>query len=469
MEWSLDDLDLRSICKDILINIWVIILAAAAAYFGITGYYSLQYVPEYTSGATLAVTMRGNNGGNYSSLYMTKEMAGIFSEVFQSEALRGKIADDLGMDSIEGTISIQLIEETNLMNLNVVSDSPQNAYKIILSALDNYETVSDYLFSNAKLDMLKEPSIPYGPSNPQNISRIRKLGMLGAAGLTGGLIALLSFLRPTVKNPKNAKRQLDGRILGTIPFIRKYRTKKEWIRELFHLKLNQSVLISSNMLGFPFVESIKKIATTIEHHLRRHNWKVLLINSVDENEGKSSVAANLAIVLAQKGYRVLLIDCDLKKPALYKILEQKKFSSSSVSDYLTGKCSFDDIVIQEVFGVSVAYQYEGIANSNILLSDKKLPYLLEEMKKRFDYILLDTPPMAVSVDSEILFQYTDSVAFVVREDWVDIGTINDATETIRESNCDFSGFILNAFHRSFSWQGMESVPYGYTGVHGYKE
>ena len=48
MEWSLDDLDLRSICKDILINIWVIILVAAAAYFGITGYYSLQYVPEYT-------------------------------------------------------------------------------------------------------------------------------------------------------------------------------------------------------------------------------------------------------------------------------------------------------------------------------------------------------------------------------------------------------------------------------------
>lgn len=88
MEWSWEDFDIRSICKDILLNIWAVLLAAAAAYYGITGVYSLRYVPEYTSSATLAVTMRGNNGGSYSSLNMTKEMAGIFSEVFQSEALR---------------------------------------------------------------------------------------------------------------------------------------------------------------------------------------------------------------------------------------------------------------------------------------------------------------------------------------------------------------------------------------------
>ena len=149
MEWSMEDFDLRSICKDILKNLWVIVLAGLAIYYGLTGIFSLQYEPQYTSTATLAVTMRGNNGGSYSSLYLTKDMAGIFSEVFKSEALRERIAEDMGVDTIEGTINIALVEETNLMNLTVTSNTSRNAYQIIQSALENYDTVSDYLFSNA--------------------------------------------------------------------------------------------------------------------------------------------------------------------------------------------------------------------------------------------------------------------------------------------------------------------------------
>ena len=174
MERNLEQFDLRSTCVDLLKNIWVILLAVIAAYFGVTGFYQLQYVPEYTSTATLAVTMRGNNGGAYSSLSTTTEMASVFSEVFQSDALRSKIAQEMGVDSIEGEISISLISETNLMVLQVTSNTPRNAYEIILSALNNYDTVSDYLFSNASLDTVSAPNVPYGPSNPMNVSRVRK-------------------------------------------------------------------------------------------------------------------------------------------------------------------------------------------------------------------------------------------------------------------------------------------------------
>lgn len=79
MERNLEQFDLRSTCVDLLKNIWVILLAVIAAYFGVTGFYQLQYVPEYTSTATLAVTMRGNNGGAYSSLSTTTEMAGFWA------------------------------------------------------------------------------------------------------------------------------------------------------------------------------------------------------------------------------------------------------------------------------------------------------------------------------------------------------------------------------------------------------
>lgn len=158
--------------------------------------------------------MRGNNGGAYSSLSTTTEMASVFSEVFQSDALRSKIAQEMGVDSIEGEISISLISETNLMVLQVTSNTPRNAYEIILSALNNYDTVSDYLFSNASLDTVSAPNVPYGPSNPMNVSRVRKIGMLAAGAVVAAAIIILSFLRFTVKKKKLASKMLDGRDFG---------------------------------------------------------------------------------------------------------------------------------------------------------------------------------------------------------------------------------------------------------------
>lgn len=461
MEFSWDNIDIRSICEDFLKNIWVILLAVVAAFFGITGIYTLQYVPEYTSSATLAITMRGKNGSAYSSLYMTKDMSEIFKEVFESEALGNKIADSIGADSIDGKISIELISETNLMTLSVVSDSPKNAYLTIGAALENYETVSDYLFSNAKLDILKAPSLPSAPSNPLNVSKVRKIAMLLAAGFTVCLIILLSYLRPTVKSVKKAKHQLDGKIIGVIPYARKYRTRKERIHQMLRLSnKKKSLLISSAMLGTRFIESLKNVATRIEGHMRRHGEKVLVITSVAENEGKSTVIANIAIALAERGYRVLLIDGDLKKPALYRIFDMVKVKDSSLTDCFTKKRNYKEIMVEEPTGVTVMYQYHGVSDSGRFFNNRDMGELIEQCREEFDYILIDTPPMGISVDAETLLQYADAVAITVREDSVELGVINDSAEVARRAKKDFVGFVLNAFHSS-SLMPSSSEKYGY--------
>ena len=461
MEFSWDNIDIRSICEDIRKNIWVILLAVIAAFFGTTGIYTLRYAPEYTSSATLAVTMRGNNGSAYSSLYMTKDMSGIFKEVFESEALRNKIADSIGADSVNGKISIELVSETNLMTLSVVSDSPKNAYLIIEAALENYETVSDYLFSNAKLDVLKAPSLPSAPSNPMNISKMRKLGMLIAAVLTSGLIVLFSYLRPTVKSQKNAKHQLDGKIIGVIPYAKKYLTRKERVRRLLHISnKKKSLLISSAMLGTKFIESVKNVATRLEGHRRRHGEKVLVITSIAENEGKSTVIANIAISLAERGYRILLIDGDLKKPALYRIFDKNKIADGSLTDCFTKKRNFKEIMVEEPTGVTAMYQYRGVSDSGRFFNNRDMGELIEQCREDFDYILIDTPPMGISVDAETLLQYADAVAIAVREDGVELGVINDGAEVVRRTGKDFVGFILNAFHSS-SLMPSSRQEYGY--------
>ena len=142
----------------------------------------------------MAVSAKGDSSA-YSSLSLTNQMAGVFSEVFDSNVLKEKIAEELGEDSIEETIQASVIEETNLITLQVTSENPRRAYQVIQSAIRNYDAVSDYLFSNAMLRIVQEPSVPYAPSNVRNSSRIQKLAALAGMAGSGGLIVLLSILR----------------------------------------------------------------------------------------------------------------------------------------------------------------------------------------------------------------------------------------------------------------------------------
>lgn len=442
-EIRLDEISIRSIAVDLLKNAWVIVLAALAAWFAVTGADKLTYVPEYTATATLAVNAKGNTSSAYTSLSLTNQMAGVFSEVFDSSVLREKIAEDLGQDSIEGTITSSVIEETNLVILSVNSSTPRQTYLIIQSALENYGTVSDYLFSNAVLRIVQQPSVPYSPSNIRNIQRIQKLGMLGAGCAAGAVMILLSILRFTVKNKTAAERNLDGKLLGVIPYERKRQTIRDIRR-----KKKRSLLLNTPLVSLRFSEHTRRVMTRIMHHMNHRNQKVILITSVAENEGKSSIAANLALALAEKGKRTLLVDADLKKPAQYRIFDKPKTGKKWLSDYLSGKAGKNDILVRgEKSRLFYIFQESGVRGSGTLLDSDKMRSLIRACRKNTDYIILDTAPMALSSDAELLMTLADTVILVVRQDWTDIRAINDAADTIRASGTEFGGFILNAFQK----------------------
>lgn len=443
MEFQLSDIDIRSIIADLIKNIWVIILAILAVRMGVSGYYSLTYVPEYTSTATLAVTAKGSSSNVYSSLTTAMNMADVFSEVFQSDALKKLIEEDIGESNIEGTINSSIISQTNLITLTVTSDTPAHAYQMIQSALNNYANVSDYLFSNASLQMVREPNVPYGPSNYVNYSRIEKLGTLAAFGLSAGVIVLFSVLRPTVKRKGTARRQLDGRVLGSIPFEKKYKSIKEYLH-----KPKKSVLISSRLLSMPFTESNRKLATLIERHMARHQQKVLLVCSVSENEGKSSLASNIAIALAQRHKKVLLIDCDLRKPALHRVFDIQKEVKYALTEYLNGQADFDQVKFNVQDGLDVVCQIKGVNNTTKYILSDKMSEFIKKCREEYDLIILDTPPMGVGADVEAILNYADTSIMAVRQDWSEIGAINDFSDVLKQNDKEFMGFVLNAFHES---------------------
>ena len=454
-----DEISIYHIVLDLVKNIWVILLVAAAVWLGLGSVIKMMYVPEYTASATVAVGTKGKNTNSLNSLNTTKQLAGAFGEVFQSNVLMDKVREDLGDADAIGKISAQAVSETNLMILQAVSGDPRTAYLMLQSAFRNYESVSEYLFSNASLRIVKEPSVPFAPSNSAVLTQDRKLAALAAAVLTAGVIVLLSVLRFTVKTKNGAVRNLDGNVLGLVPFERGGRT----LRELAGRK-EKHLLVSSSTVSMPFTEAYRKLSARLEHHMKKRGQKVLLVTSVSANEGKSSTAANLALTLAEKGRKVLLVDLDLKKPSQYKAFKGSVEIKHFLEDYLEGRAEAEDILAYDSKdGLYLILQEKGIEQSTTWANSDRLRELLQKYRGEMDYIILDTSPMAVAADAEYLMAAADTAAIVVRQDWTDVQSINEAVDNVRQSRTDLAGFVLNAFVK----QGTVSGRYGKYGYYRY--
>lgn len=456
--FNLNEISVRGLCIDLLRNIWMIFLAAAAIWCAATAWHNLTFEPLYTSSATLVVGVKGQSNA-YSSLGVASQMADVYGQVFQSEALKEKIREDVGED-IQGTITCSLIEETNLLVLNATSPNPRQAYVFLYSALENYEEVAGQVFANADLKMVQEPEIPYSPSNTSWMLKNRYLLMLLAAIGMAALIAVYYVMRFTVKNVKSAESQLDGKIMGVIPYEKKemdLRGRKE---------SKQALILTSPSVSMDYAEAGRRTEARIEYHMRKNSQKVLLVTSIGENEGKSTVAANLALSMAEKHKKVLLVDGDLRKPAQHKIFERKDENRVSFEQILKNENDWREAVCPgKLRGVREMFQFSPAKHPEQCLNEERIREIMQEWKQDFDYIIVDCSPVMVSADAEVWMSAVDTVLLVVREDWADIRLINDTVDLVRQTGNDFAGFVLNAFHRE--WPGQAgSGRYGSYGAYG---
>lgn len=486
-----DEISIRGLCMDLLRNVWMILIAGISLWFLATGWHNLTYEPQYTSSATLVVTLKGESN-TYSSLSLATQMADVFSQVFQSDVLRERIVEDTGED-IHGTISCTPVTETNLMVLSATCSDPRQAYLYINSALRHYEDVAGDVFSNSALQIVQDPEVPSAPSNTSWALSHRYL-LAGLAMIAmAGVICLFYLLRFTVKTPACGARQLDGKIRGTIPYEAKGGTleifggigdrvpgnvlpgpgsrRKDTGRNRRGKKSaekkngrengqeKRSLLLDSPLVTMGFAEAARQAEAHVEYHLRKKKEQVLLVTSVMENEGKSTVAANLALALAEKHRKVLLIDGDLLKPAMHKLFEDKKGDAVSLSDALEGKTEGKAMIrYNEKQKFWQLFQYRGVENPASILDGEKLKSWMDAWKRELDYIIVDCSPVSVSSDAEIWMNVVDSVLLVVREDRADVRMINDAVDAVWQSGKDFAGFILNAFHKEW-FQGISEGGY----------
>ena len=289
-------------------NLWMVLMAAALflmlAYLVMT----LFVKPTYSCTTTFAVTQKYKSG-NYSpgSASIASGTAEQFASLLTSPTLMNRVRQQTGIDTAGTTVRARAVEDTNLITMTVSSQSPKKAYDMTSGILNHYTDYSQYIFDSVVLEPVSMPGVPTDAGYAATKRRVLMVSAPLGALLMVALLAFVTIISGTVQTPTGARNQVDGTLLSVISHERKHRTFKGWL-----LRKKTSLLISNPTTAFLYVETIHQLRARLEHAKRHHRCKTFLITSVGENEGKSTVAANLALSLAKKHQKVLLIDCDLR-------------------------------------------------------------------------------------------------------------------------------------------------------------
>lgn len=436
------EIDYYTTITDVLKKWWLIIMVSVS--ISLLTYIVVKetYQPQYNVNATYVITTQGANTSVFSNLATAQDIATRFSQIINSPTLQKKVCEELGVSEIDGTITAEIVPETNLMNLVVKADSPQHAFEIMRAVMNNYRSISDYMIGNAVMEILQQPEIPKDPEIPLDIKSYMVKAFLISIAAMIVLVAVFSLLKDTIRKSSDVEKKLDTKLIGSIS----HENKNKSFKSKFSSK-KTSLIITKPLISFSYVESIKKIATKISNRMDSKGLKTLLVTSYMENEGKSTVAANIALTLSNSNKKVLLIDADLRNPAQYKVFEMFDNEIDEFGDILEGKKKVENLFAKvENTNLYTIFNKKTYSNSTELIASGRMEKLLNLLKKYFDYIIIDSSPMAIVSDTEEIAEITDASLIVVREHMTEARDINDMIAVLNGCKSSYLGCVFNDAH-----------------------
>lgn len=206
--------------------------------------------------------------------------------------------------------------------------------------------------------------------------------------------------------------------------------------------VNKRRYILTNHSSFHVQEAYKALRTNIRFFLSGNECKKFCITSSRAGEGKSITILNLAISFAQAGQKVLLIDGDMRRPSLARLLIEKP--APGLSNVLAGLNTEDEAIRPNIYeNLDIIFSGEMPPNPSELLGSDNMQRLLDRMGKRYDYILVDLPPVGVVSDACVIANSLDGVLFLVRQNVTERDAIKNSIKQLELSGANLMGFVFN--------------------------
>ncbi len=439
---KLENLNLYTVLRDMLLNIWVVILAFIVGFLGVRDYFKFMYVPAYTSSMTIIVTEGASASTISGTLNEAIQITEVLGAVFKSDLLKTKVSESMGHTKITGTIATKQIPETNLITISYTDSSPMRAYKTLNAFFENYDSAfANNILQGVNIRVFSPATVPQAPSNSSSVSgTAMKAGMLLAAA-SAAFIFMVSFLRDTVKHEHDIEEYAEAPLFGTI-----YHETAGTSLRARRLNTGNDILLTNPLISYQFTEAFNRMVIKLNYQKKTKNIKTIMVTSVDEHEGKTTVSVNLATAFAVAGNKVLLVDADLRRPSVGKFFAPETYmGGAEFSEFLRGSASVESVIRRdEQTGIVFLRSMRGSPNTAELISASgNFARFLRANRKAFDYIIVDTPPMSMVSDTEMIADMVDGALVVTGQDRIAVADLNDALDVLSRSKSTLLGVILN--------------------------
>jgi len=454
--------------RQVLNKWWLIVafvLAFSVAGFGIA---KITYTEEYTSGIIFNVSNKDKEITGSAGLYTTASdaqasttLANNFKTLIQTgndfitkvqNIVESTTGQEYSKDNLRGAISVEVVPDTTLIRVTVKSGDEELTYAVASAIQSVYPEIAKDVFPTADISVADNATKAKLASDSSTLI-YTALGLLMGAGLAVVIILITAKIQNKLLSPDDIKSNFNINILATVSDIKsKGKNKNERTR----------LLITDKNVGLPFIETFKLIRTKIENVKLKKGYSVFCITSSTESEGKTTCSTNTALSLAKGGKSVLLIDADLRKPAVCKTLGISVEGEKGIYDIVTGKKTFEESVKYiEKLNLYLLVASAAVQDPSETLASEAMANIIKQARENFDYVIVDCPPAGVVADAAIVANYTDSVIFVTSENRVAIPQIEYALSDLTTAKAEILGCIYNrAGSGNVNFGGKSGYGYG---------
>lgn len=367
----------------------------------------------------------------YSNTMLAKQKAAAWLPVFKTTPVMESVISQLHLKTapaaLASSVTTSLDSDAPLITVSASSSSPararDTANAVVQATSEQVKTLEGQA-AGASIKLVSNAALPSAPTFP-NPRKILPIGLL-AGLLVGFLIALIKHRSDTrVRTQADVENEIGTSVLAVIPQSKGLAGKSRQVETQ----------------DFQTREALRKLRTNLQFVDPDNPPRVIVVTSSRMSEGKSSIATNLARVLAASGEKVLLIDADLRRPMVGTIFEQN--AEVGLSQLITGSVTFDDVVQKTEYPNMYTVTAGQIPpNPSELLGSRRMRDLLAELRQRY-FVILDAPPLLPVTDAALLLPSTDGALLVVEAGKTRKEQLAQSVRNIKAVNGHVLGAVVN--------------------------
>lgn len=345
----------------------------------------------------------------------------------EADFARARIAKlESGLRGVQGEFSELNQDAVQLRALEREAAANRALFETFLTRFKETSTTQGLESSDARV--LSEAETPGGPSYPDRRKQLLTITLMGFFGACG-LVLALNMLNPGLRSPEQVQQALDEYVLGVVPSVPGKTNLFDYVLE----HTQSGVVEALNSLKFSLALSDPDIQV-----------KAVQITSSVPEEGKTSLALSLARVEAASGKKVILVDGDLRRSSIEKKLGLKRGHKGLSDLVVAGDVPLEDYIVRDEKGRMdiMPIGTAEYANAGDIFSSHRMEHIVQQLKARYDLVIIDGPPVMAVVDSRIIGRLVDKTLFVLRWDKTPRKVARAALEQLRRHGTDIAGVVL---------------------------